>query len=71
MRDGCCRPGLSQESEVSLLVTHEVGRENLQRHRPAQIGVLGAVDYTHPAFADLGEAAEVGEGFANHSITFK
>ena len=64
--DCCCRPGLSQKSETPLLVAHEVRRQDLQRHWATQVGVLGPIDYTHPALADLGEDAEVGEGAADH-----
>ncbi len=47
-------------------ILRELGREELDGDLAAETRVLGAVDDTHPAFADLVEDAVVGDGLADH-----
>jgi hypothetical protein len=44
--------GLAQEALAEPFVFRELGSENLQRHRPFEREVVGAVDHPHPAPAD-------------------
>ena len=47
-------------------ILRQPGRQELHRHLPAQASVLGPIDDTHPAFADLVEDAVMGDGLADH-----
>ena len=47
-------------------VLQQLGREKLDRHLPAQARVLGTIDDTHAAFADLLGQPVVCDGFADH-----
>jgi hypothetical protein len=44
-----------------------VWRQELQRDSTAKLGVLGFVDYSHPALAELCEDAVVGNRLADHA----
>ena len=46
------QPRLAQEALAEALVLGELGGEDLQRHRPLECEVVGAVDDAHPAAAD-------------------
>src|SRR5262249_31149012 len=41
-------------------------RQKLQSHKAAKFDVLGLVDHTHPAPAELVDDAVVGDGLTNH-----
>jgi len=47
-------------------VGRELGRQELDGHKAAQLGVLGLVDHTHPAPAELFQDAVMRNGFAGH-----
>ena len=49
------RPRLAAEPLAQLGVEPRVARQDLQRHVPAQRGLLGLVDHAHAAAADLAE----------------
>ena len=40
--------------------------QKFKRHHPAQLGVLGLVNHTHPAAAEFLDDAVVRDGMANH-----
>ena len=48
------------EPAVAIGVRRRLGRQHLDRDRPAEPGVVGGVDNPHPAPADLGVDAIVG-----------
>ncbi len=43
-----------------------MGRQELERHNPPELGVLGFVNHTHPTLAELGEDFAVTDGRADH-----
>ena len=47
-------PRLLDESGETARVAHDLGRQDLQRDRPAERGIARAVDEAHPALADQG-----------------
>ena len=55
-----------KEASLRVGVAHELRREELERHEAAKPEVLGLVDHTHPAGADLGDDAIVRDGLADH-----
>ena len=57
--------GLALKAHSTLGVGGEGRRKNLDRHVSAQLGVVGPVDLTHPALAELGRDFVVGEGLAD------
>jgi hypothetical protein len=59
-------PRLAQEALECLLVGGDVLGEELERHLPSEIGVLGLVDDAHAATAQLGKDLVVGNGLPNH-----
>ena len=61
MCDSCRSLRLAQEPATPFRVFREVGGEDLQRHLAAQPRVLGLVNDTHPAFAELPEDLVVRE----------
>ena len=60
------RARLLKEASLRVGVAHELRREELERHEAAKPEVLGLVDHTHPASADLGDDAIVRDGLADH-----
>jgi len=60
------RPSLTEESLARYLVFLELGGEKLQGDRTVQSQILGPVDLTHSAFADLLGDAIVADGGADH-----
>ena len=55
-----------KEASLRVGVAHELRREELERHEAAKPEVLGLVDHTHAAGADLGDDAIVGDCLADH-----
>ena len=53
-------------SEAHRVAGHGLG-QNLDRHLSPELGVLGTVDLSHTAFAELGGDVEMRERFADHS----
>ena len=62
------QPGLAQEALAEALVLRELGREDLQRDRPFEREVVGAVDDPHPAPADQRLDPVAGELAARSAI---
>ena len=60
------RLGFTQEAGFFALVTKRIGREKLQRDSAFEPDVLGLVDNTHRAFAELVDDAVMRDGVANH-----
>ncbi len=58
-------PRLRFEATPGEGVAGEMRRQHLERDRTAQPHVLGAVDHTHAAFADLADDAVVGQLLAD------
>jgi hypothetical protein len=54
-----------KEASLRVGVAHELRREELERHEAAKPEVLGLVDHTHPASADLGDDAIVRDDLAD------
>ena len=69
--EGRGRARLALEALDGLAVPGQLVRQELERHRAAQARVLGLVDDTHAAAADLLEDPVVGEGFADHVSWWK
>ena len=63
-RRGC--PRLAHEAIEDVLVLGDLLRQELERHLPPQLGVLGLVDDTHAAAADFGEDSVVADSRSNH-----
>ena len=61
------RLGFAPETLAGVLILEKMRREELQRHRPIEFGVLGLVDHAHAAFAELGGDLVVVDGFADHA----
>ena len=59
--DRCGQAGLAEEALAEALVLRELGGEDLQRDRPLECQVVGAVDDPHPAPADQRLEAVAGE----------
>jgi hypothetical protein len=51
LREELC---LTLESREALLVLGEIRRQDLDRDVALELGVVGAIDLAHPAFAELG-----------------
>ena len=64
------RPRLALEALESRSVLGELGRQELQRHAPPEPRVLGLVDDTHPAGAELRRHAIVRDCSPDHSSVF-
>ena len=58
--------GLLHEAPLTLRIGDPLRRQDLDRHKAAQVRVAGFVDHTHPAFPELGEYLIVGDGSAGH-----
>ena len=58
-------PGLGLEAMASHGVARESWGQHLERDRAAEAQVLGAVDHTHAAFAELADDAVVGQLLAD------
>ena len=50
--DGGGGPGLAQEPVAGLAVRGHLRQHDLQRGRPAKLGILGEVDCAHSAVAE-------------------
>jgi hypothetical protein len=59
MVEGRQRPGLAIEPGQSLRIGGELGRQHFECHLAVEGRVLGAVDLSHPAFAELGGELEM------------
>ena len=57
---------LVDESLLGFGVASEIRREEFQRDRAVELEVLGFVDNTHSATAELLEDLVVGNGLADH-----
>ena len=49
-----------------LRVVGQILRQELQRDRPAELGVLSLVNHTHAPAAELFDDPVMGDDFANH-----
>ncbi len=58
---------LADEAFPGLLVAGELPGKKLERYRAAQLRVLGLVDHTHPAPAELLDYSVMRDRFADHS----
>ncbi len=58
--------GLALETLAGLVIAQKVRREEFQRDGAVELGVLGLIDDTHPAFAELGGDLVVRNGLADH-----
>jgi hypothetical protein len=58
--------GLPPEAVKGLRVLGNIVRKEFQSDEAPKVGVLGFVDHTHPAAAELLDDAVVGDGFAYH-----
>jgi hypothetical protein len=58
---------LALESRHAFGVTSKGLGEDLERHLPPELGVLGAVDLAHTAFAELARDFEMRKAFPDHS----
>jgi hypothetical protein len=56
---------LALEALQALAVLDEGGGQDLDRHVAAELGVVGAIDLAHPALAELGGDAIVGDRLAD------
>jgi hypothetical protein len=59
------RAGLALEALEPLRARRHLGRQHLEGHVAAELGVGGAVDLAHPADADRGGDAVMGEAAAD------
>src|SRR5689334_5355202 len=59
--------GLALEAAECLGIFGDVVGKEFQRDEPLELGVLGLVDDTHPAAAQLLENSVVGYGLADHA----
>lgn len=57
---------LDHEASLGVLVAREVGRQDLQRDRAPELGVLGPVHDAHASAAQLLDDAIVGAGLTDH-----
>ena len=68
---GMTEPGgglcFSVETLAGLFVFEQMRRQELESNRAFKLGVLGLVDDTHAALADLGGDAVVGDRLADHA----
>jgi hypothetical protein len=58
--------GLSLKTLQRLAIPGKFFRQEFERHQAAELGVLGLVDDTHAATAELLEYPVVGNGLADH-----
>src|SRR4051794_14529806 len=58
----------SLETSQGLGVSGDLVRQELQGNKAMESSVLGLVDHTHPAAAQLLDDAVVRDGFADHGI---
>ena len=61
-----CRTRLEHESLHSGLIFQEIRRKEFQRHFAAQGEILGLIDHSHPAAAQLAGDAIVRDGLVQH-----
>ncbi len=54
------------ETRSPLLARSQIGRKHFEGHIPVELRILGKVDVSHPARAELLENLVVGEGAPNH-----
>jgi hypothetical protein len=59
---------LAQEAQAPFLVADQIGWQDFERHRAAELLVLGPVNHTHTPFAHLGEDPKVGEGAPDQGL---
>ncbi len=59
--------GFSLEPGQAFRVIGEEVREDFQGHLAPELGVLGPIHLSHPAFAELGGDPEVGQRLADQS----
>jgi alkylation response protein AidB-like acyl-CoA dehydrogenase len=64
--DHVCVVASEQGELAAFLVPQKMRRQKLQRHRAVKLRILGLVDDTHPAFAELLGDAVVRDGLADH-----
>src|SRR5262245_8144155 len=62
-----CRLRFSDEAAACVFVPHQLGREELQRHRPIQSRIDGFVDHSHAAAAEMLAYAVVRDRTAVHA----
>ncbi len=66
MVEGRGRPRLPKQALFGLLVLLGIGRKPLDGDVSAESGVLGLVDFAHPALTNLAEDAVVQRGLIGH-----
>jgi len=63
------RLGLPLKPLQSFGIAGHFFRQYFDRHFAPQLGVLGAVNLTHTAFAEFGGDTKMREGFTNHEVS--
>src|ERR1700690_2747929 len=66
MVQGGSSAGFAAETFQCLWVLRYIVRQELQRDKPAKRDILGLIDYTHPAAAELLDDTVVRDGLADH-----
>ena len=66
MVQGRRRLRLPDKARVTLVVLKQMRGEKLEGDRAVELGVLGPIDNTHPAFAELLDDAVVRDALPNH-----
>jgi hypothetical protein len=61
-----CGSGFPSKTIDSLMIPGKLFREEFQRHRATQPGVLGFIDDTHSSAAQLFQDSKVRNGLADH-----
>jgi len=59
--------GFVKEATLGFVVPNRLRRQELQRHRPAQLQILGPVHHAHAATAEFVLDPVMGYGAADHS----
>ncbi len=67
MVQGRCGTGFPSKTIHSLAVSGKLFREEFQRHRAAQTGVLGFVDDTHSSATQLLKDSKMQNGLSDHN----
>ena len=66
MMQGRCGFGFALEALAGFLVAQKVGGQEFERDRAFEFGVVGFVDHTHPALAELAGDLVMRDGLAEH-----
>ena len=60
------RARLALESQLRFRIARQLGRQELQRHHPAQLHILGAIDHAHATAAEVAGDAVMPDGRPDH-----